>query len=97
MTTVEWYGGGQKRAQVAAEKIMELVGHLNMTTEQPLRVVLAAYYTELLRQQSGSNLYVFDRLSLAVSSCLRKNKIVLSPENSRRLNEILALNYIRYF
>ncbi|RRK11486.1 helix-turn-helix domain-containing protein [Lactiplantibacillus garii] len=93
---VKWYAGGQDRAKVATAIMMDLVAHLNTTTEKPFRELVGQYYSELIRQQSGSNIYVFDRMGLDFSKCLRQNGIKLSPENSARVDKLLQLNYIRY-
>ncbi|RRK09904.1 helix-turn-helix domain-containing protein [Lactiplantibacillus garii] len=92
----KWYRTGQERSRVATSIMLDLVADLNNTTEQPLRELIAAYYTELIKQNSGSPEYVFTRFSLAVSKCLRQNGIVLSPENSKRVNDIIQLYQVRY-
>lgn len=94
---VKWYAGGQDRAKVATGLMMDLVAHLNNTTEKPFRELVGRYYGELIRQQSGSNIYVFERMGLDFSKCLHQNGIKLSPENSARVDKLLQLNYIRYF
>lgn len=92
----KWYSTGQERSRLAAAIMLDLVGDLNPTTEQPLRELLARYYDELIKQNSGSPEYIFTRFGLEVSKCLRQNGIVLSPENSKRVNDIIQLYQVRY-
>ena len=92
----KWYSTGQERSRLAASIMLELVGELNQTTEQPLRELLARYYDELIKQNSGSPEYIFTRFGLDVSKCLHQNGIVLSPENSKRVNDIIQLYQVRY-
>ncbi|WP_318764969.1 helix-turn-helix domain-containing protein [Lactiplantibacillus carotarum] len=92
----KWYSTGQERSRMAAAIMLDLVGNLNQTTEQPLRELLARYYEELIKQNSGSPEYIFTRFGLEVSKCLRQNGIVLAPENSKRINDIIQLYQVRY-
>jgi len=94
--SAKWYSSGQARAKAATAIMMDLVANLNQTTERPVRELIGNYYRELVQQQSGSNMYVFERMGLEISACLRKNDIVLSPENSKRVDQLIAMNYVRY-
>lgn len=96
MSDIKWYSGGQERGRVAAGIISEIVANLDPATEQPLRQVLASYYTEFIEQKSGSNLSVFNRMSLEISKCVHQNQITLSSENKQLMDQLLSLNYIRY-
>ncbi|WP_318764971.1 bacteriocin immunity protein [Lactiplantibacillus carotarum] len=86
-----WYSTGEQRRQTAMAKILDLVGDLSPTTEQPLRELLARYYQELLAQTSGSPVYVLMRLDLDIATCLHQNGIVLSPANSKRIHDLIKL------
>lgn len=94
--SVKWYSSGQARAKAATAIMMDLVANLNQTTERPFRQLIGNYYRELVQQQSGSNMYVFERMGIEISACLRKNGIVLSPENAKRVDQLIAMNYVRY-
>lgn len=96
MTTIKWYSGGQERARVAVGLISDLVANLNTTTAQPLRELLASYYTELLELRTGSALGVFDRMNLDISKCLRQQQIKLSPANEQLMQQLMGLNMIHY-
>ncbi|VDG32532.1 transcription regulator [Lactobacillus plantarum JDM1] [Lactiplantibacillus mudanjiangensis] len=96
MTKGKWYAGGQERAQVAVGLLVELVKNLTAPNERPLQELLAKYYQELVAQKSGSNLYVFDRMELAVSQCMRTNGIVLNDDNRQRMTDLLALSHVYY-
>ncbi|WP_047999127.1 helix-turn-helix domain-containing protein [Lactiplantibacillus herbarum] len=96
MSDIKWYSSGQERGRVAAGIISEIVANLDPATDQPLRELLASYYTEFIEQKSGSNISVFNRMSLAISKCVERNQMTLSPENEQRVRDLLALNYVRY-
>ena len=96
MTTIKWDTSGQSKARVATGLIVEIVANLDPEKERPLRELLAAYYTELINQRSGSNLAVLRRLYLGVSKCMQQNGIILDADNEQRLNALLALGSVRY-
>ena len=96
MNAVKWYASGHDRAEVALGLIADLVANLDDQHDRPLRQLLASYYTELIDQRSGSNLYVITRIGIGVSKCLQQNEIVLDEDNERRLKALLALNNVHY-
>ncbi|BDZ29650.1 bacteriocin immunity protein [Lactiplantibacillus sp. WILCCON 0030] len=96
MTKINWDGSGQEKARVATGLIADIVANLDPEKDRPLRELLAAYYTELINQRSGSNLSVLRRLYLSVSKCMQQNGIILNAENEQRLAALLALGAVRY-
>lgn len=96
MTKMQWQTSGQEKARVATGLIVEIVANLDPEKDRPLRELLADYYTELINQQSGSNLAVLRRLYLSVSKCMQQNGIILDAENEQRLAALLALGSVRY-
>jgi len=96
MTKIRWDTSGQEKAQVATGLIVEIVANLDPEKDQPLRELLASYYTELINQRSGSNLAVLRRLYLGVSKCMQRHDIVLDAESEQRMTALLALGEVRY-
>lgn len=94
--STKWYSTGHDRVIIATGLMLDVVKDLDPIKDAPFRALIKRYYDELIRNESGRPDYVFMRFGIEASKCLRENGIVLSKENSKRVNDIIKLATVRY-
>lgn len=96
MIKLKWFSGGNDRADQAITIITELLTDLNGASKsEPLQRLLKDYKNELELKESSVP-YILSRMNIAISNVTLKNSIVLSKDQSEKINHLTKLSNIRY-
>ena len=88
---MKWYAGGQERKKVALKLLVELY---RSTEYEVLRNLFRQYIEGL--GEGISVPFALSAFNLELSSVLLKNKIFLTKEQEKRVDELRQLSSIRY-
>ena len=83
MVALRWFSGGKERREEAVNLIDEL------------KQALLSYRGELAKSESSAP-YILSRMSIEISTILRKDKLILTPYVEERMAELRKLLSIRY-
>lgn len=88
---MKWYAGGQERKKVALKLLVELY---RSTEYEVLRNLFRQYIEGL--EEGISVPFALSAFNLELSSVLLKNKILMTKEQEKRVDELRQLSSIRY-
>ncbi|BCA84595.1 bacteriocin immunity protein [Enterococcus saigonensis] len=96
MKEIKWFSGGSERAEVALSEISLILGLIPPEDNTaPLRQLLFDYAQEINEGVTAVP-YILSRMGIAISNCMTKNKIIISPEAAAHIKNLLTLGEIRY-
>ncbi|MGX6979254.1 bacteriocin immunity protein [Vagococcus elongatus] len=96
MEKLKWFAGGKERKEQAVTLITELLSELkNDPKSYSLQKLLINYQEDLERQQTAIP-YILSRMTMDISSVIRKEEITLSKDQSDKLKQLISLLNIRY-
>lgn len=92
MGNLNWFSGGDERSAQAIKLITELQ---NDTNSPILQNVLGKYKIELTEDQSSVP-FILSRMNIELSQVLVENDIILSQDQTSKLNDLRDISNIRY-
>lgn len=96
MVALRWFSGGKERREEAVNLIDEIINDFGDDLRfSGLKQVLLSYRGELAKSQSSAP-YILSRMSIEISTIVRKDKLTLSPYVEERMAELRKLLSIRY-
>lgn len=96
MVALRWFSGGKERREEAVNLIDEIINDFGDDLRfNGLKQALLSYRGELTKSESSAP-YILSRMSIEISTILRKDKLILTPYVEERMAELRKLLSIRY-
>ncbi|MBO1085039.1 MULTISPECIES: bacteriocin immunity protein [Enterococcus] len=96
MSNLSWFSGGDDRRKKAEALITELIGDLEVDSEnQSLRVVLKSNLRNL-QNEGASVLLLLSRMNVEIANAIKKDGVSLDEAYSKKLQELISISNIRY-